>query len=133
MASGNGTSGLVAVVLKDLERKVEDWDAKVQAEKVHLQEEWDLVKAAKEKVAVRMKILSESAEEISAGLAEIKRMKGELNKRLAVTPMDLDASQLQEEWKKIDEEKLALKKSADELHKAVEKLADAQAAFDMVQ
>ena len=87
----------------------------------------------KEKLATRTNLLNESANDIANGLTEIHRLKEELERRLAVIPMDLSAAEIEEEWKKIDQEKLRIKKSSEELQMALDRLADAQAAMDLMQ
>lgn len=133
--NGAGTSGidsLLAVVLKDLETRLTDWGAKVQDEKGALEKEWKKLEEEKAKIRARTKAVEESAKEAANALAEANRLRQELERRLAVTPMDLNAEQLQMEWRKIDTEKLDMKRAADELQAAYDRLADAQAAYEML-
>jgi succinate dehydrogenase/fumarate reductase flavoprotein subunit len=131
--NGGGVDNLLAVVLKDLDNRVQEWNAKVESEKSMLQKEWLAIEEEKQRIKARTKILDESADDIANGLQEVQRLRAELDKRLAVTPMDLNAAQLQEEWQKIDQEKVQIKRSADELQIALDRLADAQAALEMLQ
>jgi uncharacterized protein (DUF3084 family) len=133
-SSGNarGIDNLLAVVLKDLDTRVQEWNAKVESEKALLRKEWQAIEEEKNRIKVRTKALDESADDIANGLQELQRLRTELDKRLAVTPMDLDAAQIQDEWKKIDAERLQLRNSAEELKLAFDRLADAQAALEMM-
>ena len=47
--------------------------------------------------------------------------------------MDLNAAQLQEEWRKLDGEKADIQRASEELQTAYDRLADAQAAYEMLQ
>ena len=130
--AGTGIDSLLAVVLKDLETRLTDWGAKVQDEKGTLEKEWKKLEEEKAKIRARTKAVEESAKEAANALAEANRLRQELERRLAVTPMDLNAEQLQVEWRKIDSEKLDMKRAAEELQAAYERLADAQAAYEML-
>jgi len=135
-APANGeqsVDNLMAVLLKDLETRIHDWNGRVEAEKAQLQQEWQALEEEKAKVRNRAKHLDDSANDVGNALKEVQRLREELEKRLAVTPMDLDAAQLQQEWRKIDKERLDLKKATEELQLAFDRLADAQAALEMLQ
>jgi chromosome segregation ATPase len=137
-SSSNGSNGrevdsLLAIVLKDLEGRVTEWSSKVEAEKGTLQKEWSAIEQERAKLRARTKAVEDSAKEVAGVMAEVQRLREELEKRLVVTPMDLNASQLQEEWRRIDMEKASMRKAAEELQSAMDRLADAQAAHDLLQ
>jgi hypothetical protein len=134
--SQNGAGGietLLAVVLKDLETRLAEWGVKVEEEKSALEKEWRALEDEKARIRARTKAVEESAREAASALAEANRLRQELERRLAVTPMDLNSEQLQSEWRKIDAEKVDMKRAAEELRTAFDRLADAQAAYEMLQ
>ena len=132
-AGSSGVDNLLAVVLKDLEARVAEWNHKVETERALIQAEWKSVEEEKQRLKSRTKVLDESAEDIANALTELHRLRQDLERRLAVTPMDLNASQLQEEWRRIDKEKSDLNRATEELQNAFDRLADAQAALEMIQ
>jgi hypothetical protein len=132
-SANGGLESLVAVVLKDLETRVADWGAKVESEKTALAKEWQIIEEERIKLRARTKAVEESARDVASALSEVHKLRDELEKRLAVTPMDLSAAQLQDEWRRIDSEKLDMKRATSDLQVALDRLADAQAAYELLQ
>ena len=131
--SRENVDSLLALVLRDLEVRVTEWSKKVEAERGALQKEWQALEEEKTKVRARTRVVEESAKEVLGAMSEVQRLRGDLEARLAVTPMDLNASQLQEEWRRIDAEKASMRKAAEDLQRAADRLAEAQAAYEMLQ
>lgn len=123
---------LVERMMGELERRVAEWKASVQREREDVQRERQLLETEKAQLRQRTAVLSETAEEMANALGDIHKMRADLEQRLAVTPMDLTAQQLQSEWKRIDEEKALVKKSQEFVQTAIQRLQDAEAAFELV-
>lgn len=123
---------LVRRMMEDLERKVQDWKRTVFEQREQIKNEWSQLESEKLALRARTALLNETAEEMTTGLKELAAMRQDLERRLAVTPMDLTAEELQQEWALIDKEKQALQKSQEMVERSIKRLQEAEAAMELV-